>query len=57
MEVLSCYAYFEKCVAPNQAPVAAGTIISSRLMPTTLFETPAGRPQIVAYFKYVADLV
>jgi FAD/FMN-containing dehydrogenase len=56
MEVLTWYGFYKKYVLPNQAPVAGGVIINSRLIPTALFETPVGRARILAYCKYVEDL-
>ncbi|MCJ1237581.1 hypothetical protein MMC14_005568 [Varicellaria rhodocarpa] len=52
-ESLDWYAFYQKYVIPNQAPVGQGRILSSRLIPATLFSTSHGRAQIMTFITYI----
>ena len=56
IEVLTWYEFYQKYVVANQVPVGQGRLLTTRLIPTTLFEQPEGRVQIMAFLKHLLSL-
>ncbi|MCJ1352383.1 MAG: hypothetical protein MMC33_002367 [Icmadophila ericetorum] len=52
----SWYAFYQKYLISNQAPTGEGLVLSSRLIPTVLFETSSGRDRIMAYMAQMLDV-
>ena len=53
IESMTWYAFYQRYVVPGARAVGRGTVISSRLIPTSLFETSVGRAKIMSFLNYI----
>jgi len=52
----SWYAFYEKYLLPNEAPVAGARILASRLIPVSLFSNDEGKQTLLDFFEYLISI-